>query len=614
MYERRKYLKKRNYKKQVSLLCGFFVVMTMIVGNSLSIKADDTLVTHSVYHKHIAGCQGTVYEEIEADIYRNLTISGRDTCSICGGIHDHYSFTAKCSCGRTWSTTGHACINSPEGTNRGNCSNYSYINCVTKHSHPKNEYVCGLTEESVIETIIIKSNTMLPAQEVILSAESSGNLEEVEFVWNENESGSMMTVYENGSYDLYAKYNEGNVEYIEQIEVVVNNVDRDLPVVSEIQIDKSEYTNQNIILSIEASDAGGLPENYISWNGEDFGNENSYEISENGSYDVIIKDIAGNTVIKTIEIEHIDKAAPEIKEVNVLPEPWYSGTCRITVVAEDIGSGNAGSGLAEQPYSFDGGETWVESNQYELSEPGIVIIQVRDAVGNITEREMEAVRQNRPVVENNNTDNTVFQSPTSENEVQEISPMVPSNPDAKGNHDKTDSETKEEPLESDGKEEKDSTLKYMFLPKPNWKAEVVEIQIEEEPLYAEIETDEVEILESAENEINWLRVSCISVIGVTFFSALIFFVYVLFGMCRIYEVDNCQREKHLGRTGIRLQKNGYCIKIGETIIHRASSRILKATLPKWFIKFAEYKPFKIIIRENVIDKYVERNVDFQINS
>ena len=67
---------------------------------------------------------------------------------------------------------------------------------------------------------------MLPAQEVILSAESSGTLEEVEFVWNENESGSMMTVYENGSYDLYAKYNEGNVEYIEQIEVVEREFDR----------------------------------------------------------------------------------------------------------------------------------------------------------------------------------------------------------------------------------------------------------------------------------------------------------------------------------------------------------------------------------------------------
>lgn len=607
-------MKKRNYKKQVSLLCGFFVVVTMIVGNSLPIRADDTLVTHSVYHKHIAGCQGTVYEEIEADIYRNLTISGRDTCSICGGIHDHYSFTAKCSCGRTWSTTGHACINSPEGTNRGSCSNYSYINCVTKHSHPKSEYVCGLTEESVIETIIVKSNTMLPAQEVILSAESSGNLEKVEFVWNEKENGSTITVSENGNYCLYAKYEEGNVEYIEQIEVVVDNVDRDLPVVSEIQIDKSEYTNQNIILSIEASDAGGLPEEYISWNGEGFGGENSYEISENGSYDVIIKDIAGNTVIKTIDVNHIDKEAPEIKEVNVLPEPWYSGTCQITVIAEDIGSGNEGSGLAEQPYSFDSGKTWIESNQYEFSDPGIIIIQVRDAVGNVTENEIEIVRQNRPVVENNNTGNTVSQPPASEDIMQEISQIVPSNSDVGYNSDEIDSNMKVESIESDDEEEKESTLKYMFLPEPNWAEEVVEIQVEEESIYTEMENSEVEILENSGNEMNWLLVSCISVLGMTFLIAVVFFIYVLFGMCSIYEVDNRQREKFLGTIGIRLQKNGYCIKIGEAIIHKANSRILKAKLPKWFVKLAEYKPFKIIIGEKVMDKYVEREVDFHINA
>jgi len=93
-----------------------------------------------------------------------------------------------------------------------------------------------------------------------------------------------------------------------------------------------------------------------------------------------------------------------------------------------------------------------------------------------------------------------------------------------------------------------------------------------------------------------------------------FFFYVLFGMCHIYEVDNRQREKHLGNTGVRIKKNGYCVKVGEAIIHKANSRILKAKLPNWFVKLAEYKPFKIIVGESVIDKYVEREIDFHINS
>lgn len=607
-------MKKRKLKKQLSVLCGFFIVTTMLVGNSLSIKADDTLVTYPVHHKHIASCQGTVYEEIEADIMRNLTISKRDTCSICGGIHDHYSFTAKCSCGRTWSTTGHACINSPEGSNRGSCSNYSYINCVTKHSHPRSEYVCGLTEESVIETIIVKCNTILPAQEVILSAESSGNLEKVEFVWGENESGSTMTVSDNGIYCLYAKYEEDNVEYIEQIEVVVDNIDHDLPEVSEITIDNSEYTNGNITLSITATDKGGLPEDYISWNDDEFGSERSYEVSENGSYSVAVKDIAGNTVVKTIEIDNIDKAAPEIKEVNVSPQPWYSGNCEITVIAEDTGNGNAGSGLAEQAYSFDGGETWIESNQYKLSETGIVAIKVRDAVGNIAESEIEVVRQAMPVVENGNADNKTPESSIIEETIPEASTVMPISPGNRENLNITDAADKEYATKFDSEKDTGNTLNYLFLPEPNWKDEVIDIQVEAEPLYTEKETTEMEILENDQDAVNWLLFSGVSVAGLALLSSFIFFIYVWFGMCRVYEVDNRQREKRLGTVGLRLQKNGYSIKIGETIIDKANSRILRARLPKWFVKIAEYKPFKIVIGETVLDKYVEKEIDFHIQS
>lgn len=578
------------------------------------IHAEDTVLTYPLYHKHIAGCQETLYKTISADTTSLLRTVNTDTCS-CGGHHDYYDFTASCSCGRTWHTTGHACINSPAGSYHGSCGNYSWINCDTSHSHPYTDYTCGKDEETVIDVIYVSSSTLVPAKEVVLKAFTEGMLEDVCLAWNETENISEITVSENGEYFLYATHTEGGVEYVSQLSIEVNNIDNELPIVSDIVANQNEYTSGNIRLSIEAEDAVGLPEEYVSWNSGEYGKDNFYEISENGTYSVTVKDIAGNTVTKTIDIGNIDKAAPEIKEVTVLPEPWYSGICEITVIAEDVGNGNEGSGLAEQAYSFDGGETWIESNQYELSEPGVVIVKVRDAVGNIAEREMEVTRQALPVVENNsNVENSAPNNPNIETTVPEVSPTLPIEPSNRENLDEEDKNNAEIVEEMSEEKASDSTLNYMFLPEPNWEEEVVENQVQEVPFYAETENNEMIVLEDDGDNINWLLISAISVLGLLLLSAFIFFIYVLFGMCRIYEVDNRQKERQLGTTGIRLQKNGYSVKIGETIIHKANSRILKAKLPKWFVKFAEYKPFRIMVGESVIDKYVEREVDFHISS
>ena len=599
-------------KRRFSLCCVAFMAIALIC-IPMYIHAEDTVLTYPLYHKHIAGCQTTVYKTISADTTSVLRTVNTDTCS-CGGHHDYYDFTASCSCGRTWHTTGHACINSPAGSYQGSCGNYSRINCDTLHSHPCIDYTCGKDERTIIDQISVNSSTLLPAQEVLLKAVTEGRLGDVRLAWGETENLSEITVTENGEYSLYATYKESGIEYVSQLSIKVDNIDHELPFVSDIVADQNDFTSGKIRLSVEAEDAFGLPEEYVSWNGGEYGKDNFYEVSENGNYSVTIKDIAGNTVTKTIDIGNIDKAAPEIKDVCILPAPWYFGNCEITVIAEDVGNGNAGSGLADQAYSFDDGQTWIESNQYELSEPGIVIIKVRDAVGNIAENEIEVVRQALPVVDNSNGGNGAPNNPNYEGTAPETSPTLPIEPSHKENISKADDENKEIIEEQNNQGKEDSTLKYTFLPEPNWKEEVVETQVQEEPLYAEMENNEVEVLENDGNDTNWLLISAISALGLLLLGAFIFFVYILFGMCRIYEVDNRQKERQLGTTGIRSQKKGYSVKVGEAIIHKANSRVLKAKLPNWFVKLAEYKPFKIIVGESVIDKYVEREIDFYINS
>ena len=49
-----------------------------------------------------------------------------------------------------------------------------------------------------------------------------------------------------------------------------------------------------------------------------------------------------------------------------------------------VSASDAGAGLAEYPYSFDGGRTWTADPEYRVKENGVCEALVRDAVGNVT--------------------------------------------------------------------------------------------------------------------------------------------------------------------------------------------------------------------------------------
>lgn len=587
-------------KRRFSLCCVAFMAIALIC-IPMSVKAEEIVLTYPIYHKHIASCETIVNKTMSANGASALRTVRTDTCA-CGGHHDYYEFNASCSCGKTWHTTGHACVNSPAGSYQGSCTNYSRINCNTSHLHPVKDYICGQTENTIIDTVTIFFSTLQPVWEVEMSAKSDGMLNDVGLAWEGTEGNAQMSVSANGEYHLYATYKEQDIEYVSDIVVAVNNIDWEAPFVSEIKSDKEDFTADNIILSLEASDSGGLPENYVSWNGNEFGSSNCFEIEENGTYEAVVKDIAGNEVVRTIKIENIDKMPPKITELTTDPKPWYSRECKVTVLAIDQGNGNDGSGLPENAYSWNEGNTWTSQNWVSLSEEGIVTLWIKDNVGNVLQKDIEMRHQKRP--SDNNNDNNQVEETTSEQMEEETE--TPSSEESI----KVEEESEETIIEESPEEE----LIYTFLPEPNWDNDVIEIQVEEETVYAEKENNEMKVLENAELSFDWMWILCLTIVGVVFLSMLLFFAYVYMWMCRIYEVDNRQRERHIGTTGIRFKKTGYSVKIGESIIHKANSRILKAKLPKWFVKFAEYKPFRIMVGESVIDKYVEREVDFHISS
>lgn len=584
-----------SFRKRRFVLYAVALLLVALIGIPLYVNAEENVTTYHLYHKHVAGCKGTVYKTIVADTTRNLVISGSDTCS-CGGYHDYYSFTGVCSCGKTWYTTGHACVNSPYGSNKGTCSNYSVINCNTSHSHPVTEYVCGNTQESIIETITVSSSTLLPAHSVTLTATREGLLEEVNLTWADSEAPAELTVSENGTYHLYAAYRENGIDYMSDIEVEVNNIDYEPPVVSDIVSDKQDFTSDNIILSIEAEDAAGLPENYISWNGEAFSGNNQYEISENGTYEVTITDIAGNTVVKSITVENIDKTAPEIVSMSYNPQPWYSGECKVTVSATDRGNGNAGSGLAAEPYSWDEGVTWTAENTVVLSEPGSVSVWVRDAVGNATEKEIEVLMTSKPVV---NTANPADDLENDEENMM-IVPIVETKLETADNQQVSYSEPEEVPDAEDA----DVTLQYQFLPE--------RVMVEGEMKYDEGVSLALDVITKPQKSaVDYVCIGGI-LAGILAVGLFMLMLYLRFGMCKLYETDYSGKETYLGRVGIRRSQKKYITSIPKRIISKANTRTLVIKLPARVVKRAGYKPYTIIVGENVIDKYIEKEIKFHI--
>ena len=647
-------------KRYVCLACVICLVLG-VFGFPMRIRAETVIMVREIHHQHVAGCMGTVYRTIQAEEKSGPHIVEQKDCSLCDGYVHYYDYSAECSCGLTWYDTGHACSNSIHGKNQGSCTNYEEVRLNTYHEHPFQEYICGMTEETIIGTIKVQSSTTMPSKEVLLTAEAEGEWNQIEFIWRDGDGSEGLKVSENGTYYLYARYSDKGITYVEEMQISVDNIDHEIPDVSDIVADRTGYTSEPVVLTVEAKDQYGLPEAYISWNGEKYGKDSRFEVTENGIYEVTVRDIAGNTVTKTIEIKNIDTTGPEITEVILYPEPWYEGNLMITVEAFDMGNGNEGSGLAAEAYSWDGGRTWSAGNCMEQAEPGMVEIAVRDAVGNVTSRTVEVMKEElpeempseqlqapeeeEPVAEEINPEPEEEQDPVSETESQEETDTEQEPEEAhekpkKTTREETSEQERPEPVqasepydqpespvtteestvqmpepeeaetvqEADEHEYEQDTLHYMFLPEP----EAEQVRIDTTDFYSFHEALNTNLLIKDTRDITSQK--RMVGVGIALFSvaSLAIIICLLCGMCDVYEVNSGGYERYLGRAGIRYGR--VCsLKIKDGIIDLASERTLKIKVPPIFVKTNKDRPIKILVASEVINKYIENEITIHIH-
>ena len=170
---------------------------------------------------------------------------------------------------------------------------------------------------------------------------------------------------------------------IYETSVTISKIDKILPTV-DVTGNPADWTKNDVTLTITASDAeSGLntAQGAYSFDGGTTWSNTTSKVYTKNTNGIIIKvrDAAGNITTNTLNITKIDKDAPTISSVVKNPDTWTTGNVTLIVTATD-----AGCGLHDTPYSFDGGKTWQkETSKVYTENTKNIVIKVRDKLENI---------------------------------------------------------------------------------------------------------------------------------------------------------------------------------------------------------------------------------------
>lgn len=202
---------------------------------------------------------------------------------------------------------------------------------------------------------------------------------------------SVKKTYNNYSIEELTLIDYENNSYKENIQIKAN-IDKISPSIIAVNGNKSNWTNKNITLTVQAEDEGISNNIFYSFDGgETWSLSNKKTYSQNcEAIKIAVKDEAGN-ITETqdqVNINKIDKIIPQIKNINKDTEQWTK-ELNITVEAEDLQSGIYG-------YSFDNAnaiprvnsEIFLENNSFKLQTNGIIAISVKDNAGNVSKERL----------------------------------------------------------------------------------------------------------------------------------------------------------------------------------------------------------------------------------
>lgn len=259
---------------------------------------------------------------------------------------------------------------------------------------------CGLSEKEYGSIAFTSSNTSWTNEDVFLTGTLSdpegvigaGGYGAVSFSTDDGviagQTPAGIKVSSNGTYKMSVSVDTSKFDTASsELMITVNNIDKTPPVIGGTGFnDTSGWVRENVI-TVDASDAASelADEPYSFDGGNTWQASNSYTASESGEYTVCVRDKCGNISVSTVVIDNIDSVGPAI-DYTPSAEEWHEGDGPRTFV---FAASDEDSGMSEVAYSYDGGQTWTDSNSVTRDEPGTFTVMVRDGAGNITVIEVE---------------------------------------------------------------------------------------------------------------------------------------------------------------------------------------------------------------------------------
>ncbi len=259
---------------------------------------------------------------------------------------------------------------------------------------------CGKSPSTLLGSVFVEKSTDDWVKSLVLTAgyENTGNMvvNEKPYIWNGTEASESNTyeVNASGTYTLQLNAEASANTKDAVITVDVRNVDATAPTIMAHTLNpESDWIKEGVTVSIvqtvdlqpDGSEGCGLHETPYSYdNGETWTTETTHLYMENGTHSILVRDCLENISSYNVSFQNVDCTPPTVESLDYDHTKNILST-ELVITASDLQpDGSEGSGLHEEPYSFDGGLTWTTENTYMVKENGIIKIAVRDKLENIT--------------------------------------------------------------------------------------------------------------------------------------------------------------------------------------------------------------------------------------
>jgi len=436
-----------------------------------------------------------------------------------------------------------------------------------------------------------------------------------------------LTVSGNGIYEVQLMDALGNIG---MAQVEVNNIDKEVPVISDITQVNEGWQSQTVIMKVCAQDSeggSGLHEMPYSIDGENWQSEPEFLFNTNGIYTIYVRDAIGNGITQKFDVNHIDVTAPVIESIQALPDKIWSDRVEVIVNAKDLQpDGSVGSGLNEIAYSIDGGQTWQESNIFLVEEGTTYDVRVRDALLWESE-EYCLVREDLPYpppVVDNSSDSSHNPTP----------PVV--QPETEPGEDNLEEIITEEELSDDSDMESDEERAQSYT---NWDAGKAAAM---EGLYAfgnfygqkqqsdiseveQIMEQTVEFKENADANTQTVQVIKMpwytTVVGKTVIvststlalgSLLGIAVYLLVFSAVVYCVEDTKKIHKLGRVLIHRTKEGYSVFLSDILLKTSGVPKYRIKINTILVKRVKNARLLVESSEKNLEVLMQESIDFEL--